>query len=390
MDFESREEQQEFGECEPEGVPVFVDLDGTKFFSGVKVHNLRVRIGDTVRIKLEIVDDEDDEDTFAFAQVLAIYDDDRPDGEGVHVEARWYILPIELQAKRRKLFDALENELIESDDLDDVPAGAIIDHIIVREAADKGSSASSSSSSSASAREADSHFVCRYLSPKAALSSSFQHVSQSTALRRGMAFSSYQHAYLDHMAAMRGSGGGRGKASGSGVVDVYSNAIRKLHVSVVPDVLPCRTEERSKIHHILREAVSSRCSGPPMYISGMPGTGKTATLKVSLPPLHLSRVTSAASSAQHSAVPSTRVSLRPVQILSSLRPGVRAVPREGGGSRQPASLPVHRDQLPQAARCYACMSSFPLMLPPLPVCALLCTFSFSDSNALAWLLQSNH
>lgn len=32
-------------------------------------------------------------------------------------------------------------------------------------------------------------------------------------------------------------------------VDIYSQAIRKLHISVLPDYLPCRSEEREKVKH---------------------------------------------------------------------------------------------------------------------------------------------
>lgn len=286
MEFDSRhDQQQEFGECDVEGDPVFVDLDGTKFYGAVKVHNLCVKIGDAVRVKLES-GDNDDEDEPGFAQVLAIYDDDRVDGEGVHIEVRWYMQPEELPAKRKKIFASLDNELIESDLLDDIPAGSIADHICIRQVNEKGQKAAvAKAEASFSALDAsESHFVCRYLSAQA--STSFQYVSQLTALQRGMAMSSYKHAYVEHLkvnTSRSGSGGGGGASRGvqPKVGDVYSNAIRKLHVSVVPDILPCRTEERGKIHDILRKAISTQCADktPPLYISGMPGTGKTATLK---------------------------------------------------------------------------------------------------------------
>ena len=272
--FEQAERAQEFGQCECLGPVVFTDLDGTKFYGGVKVHNVSVSVGDAVRVKLEVGDDGDEE--WGFCQVLAIYDDgDEVNGEGVKVEARWYMTPDELDAKRKKTFTALENELIESDSLDDIPAGSILE--LIRVVNEKGGKVRSSHSS---------FFVCRYLTT--ANSSALQYVSQQSVLPRGMAMSSYQHAYLGHFpegsqsataSASSSSSGGAAVTSNS---DPYSTAIRKLHVSVIPEVLPCRLEERRKIYDVLRKSIIERSSTGTIYISGMPGTGKTATLKATV------------------------------------------------------------------------------------------------------------
>jgi len=270
-DFDEHDNQQQFGSCETEGAPLFVNIDGLKFYRGVKVHNVTVRIGDTVRVKLE--GDEEGGDESGFAQILAIYDDgDEVNGEGVQVEARWYQTPDELPAKRKKLFTALDNELVESDLLDDIPAGSIVEHIKIVQAAGQSRGGSSSSSSSSS------HFVCRYLATT--ISTALQPVSQRTSLQRGLGMSLYQYAYIDFFPA---EGGVNGAATGLPAADPYSNAIRKLHVSVVPDVLPCRVEERAKIYDILRRAIRDKGERiKPIYISGMPGTGKTATIKATV------------------------------------------------------------------------------------------------------------
>jgi hypothetical protein len=121
-----------FGECDPIGESLFTDLDGRKFYSGVVVHNLTVRIGDTVRVNLEN-DDEDEEeavstknngkrkrkgakedsyrdreeaedndsDNIGYCQVFAIFDDPNPD-KGVLFEARWFTTPEELAYADRK------------------------------------------------------------------------------------------------------------------------------------------------------------------------------------------------------------------------------------------------------------------------------------------------
>lgn len=274
--FEQAERAQEFGQCECLGPVVFTDLDGTKFYGGVRVHNVSVSVGDAVRVKLEVGDDGDEEE-WGFCQVLAIYDDgDEVNGDGVKVEARWYMTPDELDAKRKKTFQALENELIESDSLDDIPAGSILE--LIRVVNEKGGKVRSSSSS---------FFVCRYLTT--ANSSALQYVSQESVLPRGMAMSSYQHAYLGHFpeggksaSASASASSSSGGATVIGNSDPYSTAIRKLHVSVIPEVLPCRVEERRKIYDILRKSIVDRSSTGTIYISGMPGTGKTATLKATV------------------------------------------------------------------------------------------------------------
>lgn len=51
----------------------------------------------------------------------------------------------------------------------------------------------------------------------------------------------------------------------------------KLHVSIVPKSLPCREEEFNNIFTFLEAKLMDKCGGC-IYISGVPGTGKTATV----------------------------------------------------------------------------------------------------------------
>ncbi|KAI9249453.1 P-loop containing nucleoside triphosphate hydrolase protein [Phascolomyces articulosus] len=57
----------------------------------------------------------------------------------------------------------------------------------------------------------------------------------------------------------------------------YELARERLHVSTVPDSLPCREVEFSDIMGFLESAVEAG-TGTCVYISGVPGTGKTATV----------------------------------------------------------------------------------------------------------------
>ena len=58
----------------------------------------------------------------------------------------------------------------------------------------------------------------------------------------------------------------------------YSHARTTLHVSAVPDSLPCRSNEFTTVYTHLHSAITDG-SGACIYISGTPGTGKTATVR---------------------------------------------------------------------------------------------------------------
>lgn len=58
----------------------------------------------------------------------------------------------------------------------------------------------------------------------------------------------------------------------------FQIARSKLHVSAVPATLPCREDEFSEVYSYLENAITDG-SGSCIYISGTPGTGKTATVR---------------------------------------------------------------------------------------------------------------
>lgn len=60
---------------------------------------------------------------------------------------------------------------------------------------------------------------------------------------------------------------------------VYEEAVNALKLSVLPENLPCRESETATIREFIRTAVKSTgSSGNVLYISGVPGTGKTASV----------------------------------------------------------------------------------------------------------------
>lgn len=58
--------------------------------------------------------------------------------------------------------------------------------------------------------------------------------------------------------------------------DQLAVARERLHVSAVPQSLPCREKEYNEIYNFLEGKIIDSCGGC-MYVSGVPGTGKTAT-----------------------------------------------------------------------------------------------------------------
>lgn len=67
----------------------------------------------------------------------------------------------------------------------------------------------------------------------------------------------------------------------------FQHARNHLHVSSVPTALPCRESEFSTVYSYLESAITEG-TGSCMYISGTPGTGKTATVREVVAQLHAS------------------------------------------------------------------------------------------------------
>lgn len=75
--------------------------------------------------------------------------------------------------------------------------------------------------------------------------------------------------------------------SPSALASPFQIARNQLHVSSVPAALPCREEEFSAVYNHLEAAITDG-SGSCIYISGTPGTGKTATVREVVAQLHAS------------------------------------------------------------------------------------------------------
>jgi len=62
------------------------------------------------------------------------------------------------------------------------------------------------------------------------------------------------------------------------MLNLYDTCCRKLELNALPDYLPCREKERAEIHDFIKLGIETKGSATSLYISGMPGTGKTATV----------------------------------------------------------------------------------------------------------------
>jgi Cdc6-like AAA superfamily ATPase len=57
----------------------------------------------------------------------------------------------------------------------------------------------------------------------------------------------------------------------------YDAACATLQLNFAPDNLPCRDREKEIILNYIMEGITNQGSSSSLYISGMPGTGKTVT-----------------------------------------------------------------------------------------------------------------
>ena len=278
-------------QCDFVGAPTLIDtLQLRNFYSAYKVGKLTVSIGDTVRVVLDDAEyDESDGDyntdtfkpqnidnrkangrariesgedkPYGFGQVLAVYEDYK---EEVFIELRWLYQDYDLTAHQKKLAQPKQNELFETSAIDDIAAGAVVEMIEL-----KGFSESQNSIHCDS-----SYFLLRYM---LSINNSLQKVSLRSFRERGFNLSEYKYAYTDII------GGSDNNDNGNRIAnDPYSSAIRNLHISVIPDNLPCRDSELKTIENFIQKGIVSREAQKPVYISGMPGTGKTATVKATI------------------------------------------------------------------------------------------------------------
>lgn len=311
----------------PETEPIFTNKNGLKFYNFCDYGEMRVEVGDIVKIRLESSGRDGKElTTDAFGQVLALYEDADSD---VSVEVRWLEVEdnLPILRKKRKL-GIRSNELFETENVDDVPVGSILSLVhLISDADDVGFDTISD-------EQERNTYLCRFFVKGKSLYS----VTPKFIMERGRQYSEYNAAYSGHgdtgndNNGLSGNGVGRDSSNrrkftvdsmrevdiDTGLIATHSNsssssgvdrgvgkcgsisptgnvssadveselswhekhtlAMRRLHLSVLPKKLPCREEETKNIMEVIRESVIQGRQQFPYYISGMPGTGKTATV----------------------------------------------------------------------------------------------------------------
>lgn len=117
---------------------------------------------------------------------------------------------------------------------------------------------------------ATNDYTCRCL--VTSQSNSVQKVNPRTIKERGLRMSQYQYAYTSLLT----------KEAQKLERDVFSIAVQRLHISVVPQNLPCRDMEKASVTDFIRQRIIQRETSGPLFLCGMPGTGKTATVLSSI------------------------------------------------------------------------------------------------------------
>jgi origin recognition complex subunit 1 len=69
------------------------------------------------------------------------------------------------------------------------------------------------------------------------------------------------------------------RARREAVVKKLERACEELLLSSLPKAMTGRESERGEIHAVLRSAIEQQSAGGPIYISGLPGAGKTSIVK---------------------------------------------------------------------------------------------------------------
>jgi hypothetical protein len=118
-----------------------------------------------------------------------------------------------------------------------------------------------------------SGFICRYQLKKDSSNNSIISTSLHGLLHRGLDLSEYTFAYNRNelLSWIKRSGT---EEETNILLDPYAMAIAQLHISIVPENLPCRSKEKATIVDFIRSSILALGSQKPLYISGMPGTGE--------------------------------------------------------------------------------------------------------------------
>lgn len=246
-------------DCTPLGQSIYhQSSSGLNFYESFanQATGLVVKRGDVVRVQL---DEGTNEEEFSIAQVLSIFVNEE---DIILTEVRWFYGRNEVNNDVRNRIGRLHpNEIFETQVIQDIPAGSIMGIVSII----GGNLASLSRKRKGG--EGQDIYYCRYLY-HANEGSTMEPVDTCGIHMRGIMASEYEFAYENGDVDLGGVAPSQS--------DKYTAAAMRLHVSILPDDLPCRATETETILGHIQDAIERMGENKPLYVSGLPGTGKTA------------------------------------------------------------------------------------------------------------------
>ncbi|GBG30424.1 Origin recognition complex subunit 1 [Hondaea fermentalgiana] len=261
--------------------------DGEKYYEAVRIGDEEFKVGDFVSV---LVLDAAGKETESPAVLESMWSSNGP-AKGPMCEVRWFVDP---QETRAGVGD--ESEVFESDKVDECSIDAINGHArIVSEEDfwertrdqpligdddddedDDASASDESDGSDAEESDASSKTGRKHSKRSKLLFCKDFFAEELEIIRPSTLFTQKRQTYA-YSKRLRGVNLTASKL-GDSEADKFSRAFQQLQLSATPPSLPCRDAERDTIHTFLRDAIAGGGAGGALYISGMPGTGKTATV----------------------------------------------------------------------------------------------------------------
>ena len=259
-------------------------------YAGCVLGDERFKLGDRVLLS------NASEDGQGIAHVLARIDNFWEDVQGVSwIEVTWFYFPEELHCGRLEAHGA--REVFESHTSDETELASIVRKVAVL-------SKDEYDALPAAQRADEDTYFCRYhydptrrkFMPilqslkKASLGGleSFKAQGKDRLMAFPDVLDTKKYRTRSHaVAALEDDGNAEEEAaahaSSAAAVEVddaceFSRANYALQLSAVPAEMPCREGEQAEMRSVLRDAIRQGHSSGCIYISGVPGTGKTASV----------------------------------------------------------------------------------------------------------------
>lgn len=251
------------------GKPTCLGIRGERFYQGVAIAEEHFHIGDDVSLATSGTDDD-----IYVGRIISFWETASGEAE---MELKWYYAPEHTACGRLVGHDP--REIFESVHTDDNPVAAIDGHVRVL-GWDEYQKWLDEPVGDRDDDEEEDMYVCRAqyhpgtgefmpLNGACSLSEAVLHAGPATCSsiihRNGT-----QRPIQNPLPSTRRTSGRQ--------LSRFSEAARLLTPHSAPTRLPCREKEKEEVTSALRASIASGGQGTSLYISGTPGTGKTATV----------------------------------------------------------------------------------------------------------------